>query len=84
VKGREKSRDGGRRGRYGMEGTGGPLSQILDTPLTVQRTPDRGCSTAYECRVMLQLPPAQSKPQIINIYERSRVYYTLHNPPTPG
>jgi hypothetical protein len=62
----------------GMEGTGDPLSQFLDTPLTVQRSPNRGCSTAYECRVMLQLPPA------INICERSGVYYTLHNPPTPG
>jgi hypothetical protein len=67
-----------------MEGKGGPLSQILDMPLTVQRTLDRRCSTAYECRVMFQLPPVQSKPQIINIHERSGVYYTLQNPPTPG
>jgi hypothetical protein len=65
----------------GMEGTGGPLSQILDTPLTIHRTPDRGCSTAYKCRVMLQLPPTQSKPHTINIFERNGVYYSLHNPP---
>jgi hypothetical protein len=84
VKGREKSRDEAGDKGMRMEGTGGPLSQILDTPLTVQRTPDRRCSTAYECRVMLQLPPVQSKPQIIKMYERSGVYYTLHNPPTPG
>jgi hypothetical protein len=43
VKGRERSRDGA-----GEEGTEGPFSQILDTPLTVQRTPDRVCNTAYE------------------------------------
>jgi hypothetical protein len=67
-----------------MEGTGGPLSQILDTPLTVLLTPDRGCSMAYECRVMLQLPPAQAWSQAINICERSGVYYTLRNPPRPG
>jgi hypothetical protein len=63
VKGREKSRDGAGDEGMGMEGTGGPHSQILDTPLTVQRTPDRRCSAAYDRRVMLQLPPAQSKPQ---------------------
>jgi hypothetical protein len=42
----EKLRDGAGEEGMGMEGTGGPLSQILDTPLTVQRTPDRSCSTA--------------------------------------
>jgi hypothetical protein len=76
VKGREKSRDGAGDEDMGMQGTGGPLSQILVTPLAAQRTtelPDRRCSAAYECRVMLQLPPARSKPQIINIYERNGV-----------
>jgi hypothetical protein len=86
VKGREKSTDEAEDKGMKMEGTGGPLSQILDTPLTVQRTPDRRCSTVYECRVMLQLPPVQSKPQITNrpIYEQSGIYNTLHDPPTPG
>jgi hypothetical protein len=73
VKGKEKSRaEAGDKGMR-MEGTGGPLSQILDTPLTVQRSSDRRCSTAYECRVMRQLSPVQSTPQITNIYERSEV-----------
>jgi hypothetical protein len=46
VKGREKSREGAGDEGMEMEGTGGPLSQILDTPLTVQRTRDLGCNTA--------------------------------------
>jgi hypothetical protein len=58
VKGREKSRDGAEDDGMGMEGTGGPLSQILDVLLAVYSVH----RTAYECRVMLQLPPAQSKP----------------------
>jgi hypothetical protein len=52
--GRErKIEDGAGEEVMGMEGTGGPLSQILDTPLTGRRTPDCGCSTAYDCRVLL-------------------------------
>jgi hypothetical protein len=38
VKGREKSRDEAGDKGMRMEGTGGPLSQIPDTPLTVQCT----------------------------------------------
>jgi hypothetical protein len=83
--GREgRSRDGTGKEGTGRKGTGVPLSQILDTPSTVQLIPDRGCGTAYECRVMLQLPPAQSMPQARNKCELSGVYYTLHNPATPG
>jgi hypothetical protein len=63
---REKSRDEAGDKGMRMEGTGGrsPFTNSvgLDTPLTAQRTPDRRCSTTYECRVMLQLPPVQSKP----------------------
>jgi hypothetical protein len=79
VKGREKSRDEAGDKGMRMEGTGGrsPFTNSVDTPLTAQRTPDRRCSTAYECRVMLQLPPVQSKPQIISTYERNGVYYTI-------
>jgi hypothetical protein len=79
VKGREKSRDEAGDKGMRMEGTGGrsPFTNSVDTPLTAQRTPDRRCSTAYECRVMLQLPPVQSKPQIISTYERNGLYYTI-------
>jgi hypothetical protein len=58
MEGRGRSMDEAGEGGRGREGTGGPLSHITDTPLTAQRTPDRGCSTADECRAMLQLSPA--------------------------
>jgi hypothetical protein len=53
VKGREKSRDEAGDKGMRMEGTGGrsPFTNSVDMPLTAQRTPDRRCSTAYECRV---------------------------------
>jgi hypothetical protein len=39
---RERSKDGAGEEGTGREETGGPLSQILDTSPTVQRTPERG------------------------------------------
>jgi hypothetical protein len=45
MEGRERSRDEtGDRRRYGHAGKGRVVSitQTLDTPLTIQRTPDRG------------------------------------------
>jgi hypothetical protein len=58
MEGRERLRDGaGEEDREGRDGRS-PFTNPRYATDCMQRTPDRGCGTADECRAMFQLPPA--------------------------